>query len=175
MTKTLPSKTPLPKTLLPIDHPDMNRLYRRYGMPLRSSVLFNSLQVESAAKGALEILDRMNGVPSKRLRVEERIERLIESDFLDAKNKKSIKLFLKIRNQFIHNAQARTMKQCFEVLDIKPEMMFREYPPERRGKGETALQSSFLVLTVDVLSAIKDMSVKSLEGLVDHLDKDRPF
>lgn len=144
-------------------HPETEELFVKDGMDLRKYVLHSSLLLEHIAMKALRALE---GDKAKRYRLEERLERLIEIGVMDKQRKRAFTWFLQIRNQCIHNYEARTMKKCLSFTkSVNAQQMLKAFPPQLKTDEETALVNSFIHLMAYLRDTAQEIHTNALNRI----------
>jgi len=135
------------------------------GLDTRKEILARALMMESLSSifiaGLLGIKDRQNsktlGNKSTSLSFNQKIDLLIDLGALSSEEKKKCQAFMEIRNQFMHNLDAASFKECFSFLSGTDKQILKLYPQPQNVSVEHQLRNASLKLADDVLSFISKL------------------
>lgn len=132
------------------------------GLDARSEILARALMMESLTSiilaGLLGIKNSQNsktlGNKSSSFSFNQKIDLLIDLEVVKIDEKKKCQAFMEIRNQFMHNIEAATFKQCFAFLQGTDKQILKFYPQSQNFSQEKQLRNASLKLAEDVLAII---------------------
>lgn len=157
----------------------------------RKKVLSMSLSLENMTSAFLsKLLGIVNhketisfGNKSSSLSFSHKISLLIDIGALPAEQRNKFLTFMEIRNQFVHNIEAKDYESCYSFLKGKETFILREYPQDKELNKEEQLENATMDLcielgkiTIEILERIKvkveqdvkaDMYDKMLPILID--------
>ncbi|WP_396151552.1 hypothetical protein [Flavobacterium sp.] len=153
------------------------------GIDVRKEVLTSSLIFESTLTSFLgtflNIKDYKNsrsiGNRSGSLSFNQKVDLIIDIGELNLEERNKFITFMEIRNQFMHNADAKTYIDCFSFIDGKEKFILKLYPQPEELTREQKLQNAtielagnIMILTLTLIRSIKkklnrDYSLEVLE------------
>lgn len=111
------------------------------------------------------------GNQSGNLSFNQKIDLLIDIGAFDKNEKKKFQTFMEIRNQFIHNYNAKNYESCFNYLDGKATFILKIFPQnaelpteEKLHKATIELAGDVLKTTVNLIEKLKEKISKDVEG-----------
>jgi len=110
-----------------------NTSFTEYEARIKLLVLFYSVIFEKLSsqflikKLGLDESAISFGNTSKSLSFNQKINLLLDSKLLDKDYKKYIDTFFEIRNQFLHNSEVKSLKDCISLLNGKERFMEKAY------------------------------------------------
>ncbi|MCC9065042.1 hypothetical protein ACHRV1_25695 [Flavobacterium aquidurense] len=111
------------------------------------------------------------GNQSGNLSFNQKIDLLIDIGALDKNEKKKFQTFMEIRNQFMHNYNAKNYESCFNYLEGKATFILKIFPQnaelpteEKLHKATIELAGDVLKTTVNLIEKIKEKISKDVEG-----------
>ncbi|MFX0558645.1 hypothetical protein ACOCEA_17720 [Maribacter sp. CXY002] len=117
--------------------------FSEYEARIKVLVLSFSVQLENLAskflKSALKLDDGAIslGNTGQALSMNHKLTLMLDSKLLDPEYKKYIKAFFEIRNQFVHNAKAKTFEDCLSFLKGTETFMEKSYL-KKKNENERA-------------------------------------
>ena len=141
------------------------------GLELRKSILEKSLFIEKIASTFLgQFLDIKNIKESKTLSnksssfsFSQKIALLMDMNLLNNTEKKKFDYFMQIRNQFMHNADAKSFVDCMSYLEGIENGLLKLYKPNSKDLKEVQLKYAVEKLSNDVLGLMIDLLDKLKE------------
>lgn len=102
------------------------------------------------------------------LSFDQKVSMLIDIGALNREDKERFKIFMEVRNQFMHNLQASSYVEVFNFLDDKKKKVLALCPDQKDLTEEQKLRAGFnmlstkvLQLTVNILKAIQEKMAKT--------------
>ncbi|MBX2983371.1 MAG: hypothetical protein KF843_11910 [Flavobacteriales bacterium] len=149
------------------------RMMTQAGMELRSFVLHTALQLEWYSVRMLAILldvDRNNSVvcgnTSRSLSFDARMQLLMEMRAWGPEHKTKLLWFMQLRNQMMHNYDARTMVECMSFTQVKPKELLKAFPQEHSLPEEEQLTRALLSLSDYVLQSSNELMIAALDKMM---------
>lgn len=130
-------------------------------MKIRMNILKNALLVEGMTShflgGLLNIKDVKNsaslGNTGSALSFNQKINLLIDIGALQKDSKTKFQKFMEIRNQFMHNIEAKNFEICFTFVgDGTEKYILKTYPQNPRLTKEVQLENAVNALSSDVVN-----------------------
>ncbi|MBW8199536.1 hypothetical protein [Flagellimonas abyssi] len=122
--------------------------FSEYEARIKVLVLSSSVRFENLASMFLRTVLKLEdsaistGNTSQALSMNQKLILLLDSKLLDKEYKKYIKTFFDIRNQFVHNASAKSFEDCLTFLDGTENFLEKKYKDKRtaneKAGGERA-------------------------------------
>jgi hypothetical protein len=146
------------------------------GMQIRNNVLVRSLLFEKTASvllgGLLGIKDIENsytlGNQGGGLSFSQKIDLLIDIGALSKVEKNKFRLFMEIRNKFMHSIDANTYEKCFELMNKNPNQTILKMYPQLSGTTEEQIKQATKELGYDIIrltnKIAKDIAIKEEEN-----------
>ena len=149
------------------------------GIEKREFILTVSLLVENFTSiflsRLLEIKDYRQtisfGNKSSNLSFNQKINLLIDIGAVPAGQKNKFVTFMEIRNQFMHNLEAKSYETCFDFMDGKDKFVLKTYPQDPKKSREEQLEKATQELSNEVLS----MSAKLYDKVKEKIEKEVRF
>lgn len=139
------------------------------GMENRKAVLNISLHIERTISQLLGDLLNINTAASKllsnksnALSFNTKVLLLLDMKAIDENDKNKLRTFMEIRNQFMHNLDAKSFEECFKFIDGKDNYLKKIYPTKDTLNNEDDLKRMFYELSEDIrtiLNKVIDLTV----------------
>lgn len=158
------------------------------GIDIRKEILTYSLILENFTSIFLATLLGIKNHESTKsfgnqggsLSFNQKVDLLIDIGALDKIEKKKFITFMEIRNQFVHNYNAKDYQSCFQYLEGKETFVLKLYPQDKNLSKEEQLRGAVLGLaenvvsiTVNLLEKVKEKYRKEVENdLLQQFKKD---
>jgi hypothetical protein len=141
------------------------------GIQIRKDVLLSALYLEGFVSyflaGLLNVKDVENsysfGHTSKSLSFNQKVNLLIDIGALNKADQNKFITFMEIRNQFMHNLNAKTYELCLSYLAGRDKFLLKTYPQNSSIAREKQLEGAVsdptndvMKLTISVVDKIKD-------------------
>jgi hypothetical protein len=142
----------------------------RDGMGIRVPVLHIALMIESKATWAVDFLLSDNKVLGSLINWDfnKRIQFLSMLDALTADEKARFKLFAEIRNKMIHELEAKSLVDCFQLMGVDPQdKILNIYPQDKSLPMEKRLYEA----VQDLIDHLGDL-LEKIEKFVLESTKD---
>ena len=144
----------------------------KYGFRNRNIILGTSLIIEKATSrfiaNLLGIKNPENsltlGSKNSSLSFNQKIDLLIDLGALNVSDKSKFRLFMELRNKFMHVLEADSFVNCFKLLDAKEAFLFKLYPQYKDKVDEKNLKAASMKLADDVLQLTLMIINKVLEN-----------
>jgi uncharacterized protein YktA (UPF0223 family) len=151
------------------------------GIKIRTNILFNALMVENLTSAFLGRLLGISDVENSKtlgnksgsLSFNQKVDLLIEIGALSKDEKKKFQTFMEIRNQFMHNLQAKTYQDCFAFLDGKEAFLIKLYKPDKTLSKEKQLEFITQELCNDVVKLTAGLMKKVEEKIKKEVEADQ--
>ncbi|MBU2974937.1 hypothetical protein [Zobellia sp. B3R18] len=110
-----------------------NTSFSEYEARIKLLVLSFSVQFENFASKSLVLILNLDeqaislGNNSQALSMNQKIQLMLDSKFFSKKDKQSIITFMSIRNQFMHNSNAKSLESCLSFLTGKDKFIENAY------------------------------------------------
>ena len=127
---------------------------------IRLLVLAFSLKIEGLVShflGQILNIDKPSkslGNTSSSLSLNQKVNLLLDTKYFTKEDSKTMLVFMEIRNQFMHNEEAKSFKDCLRFLDGRNNYLINKYPNDKVGEEEI-LEQCWNDLTGDVITSIK--------------------
>jgi hypothetical protein len=149
------------------------------GIEKRKFILTVSLLVENFTSiflsRLLEIKDHRQTISfsnkSSNLSFNQKINLLIDIGAIPAGQRNKFLTFMEIRNQFMHNLEAKSYETCFDFIDGKDKFVLKTYPQDPKKSREEQLEKATEELSNEVLS----MSAKLYDKVKEKIEKEVRF
>jgi len=140
-------------------------------MDTRIEILKISLLIEASIShflgGLLSIKDVRNSISlgnkSTALSFQQKINLLIDIGALNNDTKSKFQTFMEIRNQLIHNIEAKTFVSCFSFMEGKEKYILKTYPQDPIEIKEIQLKKAVECLSDEVFKYSMDLIKKLKE------------
>ena len=149
------------------------------GIEIRKEILQYSLLLENFTSIFLSTLLGIKNYESTKtfgnqggsLSFNQKVDLLIDIGALDKEEKKKFLCFMEIRNQFVHNYDAKNYESCFSYLEGKANFILKAFPQDSALPMEEQLQKAVNELagdvvkkTVNLIEKIKEKFRKDIEA-----------
>ena len=127
---------------------------------IRLLVLKESIIVETLLSNLLKCLLNIKGSSksfgnsSSSLSFSQKANILIDTNFLNPEDANKFKTFMEIRNQFMHNAEAKNFDKCLSFINGKEKYLFKTYPDIKSINKEDKLEQIWISLFEDIILVI---------------------
>jgi hypothetical protein len=98
----------------------------------------------------------------------QKINLLIDIGALNSETKAKFQIFMELRNQFMHNIEAKTYTSCLSFMDGKESYLLKKYPQNITYTKETQLRKAVSNLSTEVL----ELSIGIMDRLKEKWGKD---
>jgi hypothetical protein len=147
------------------------------GLKIRTDMLINALLVERMVS---EFLAKLLGISdlnnskalgnnSGSISFSQKIDLLIEIGALSQDTRKKYQAFMQIRNQFMHNLDAKTYNDCFSCNEGMDKFLIKLYKPNANLNREEQLEYVTKELCGDVLRLTADLMKKIEEKITSEV------
>ena len=151
-----------------------------FGLEVRKEVLGRALFLEAMTSGflmtLLDIKDMANssvfGNKSGCLSFNQKIDLLIEMGSLSFEDRSKFKAFMEIRNQFMHNIDAKNYELCFKHLEGKEKYILRLYKQDDKLPKEEQLLLAVKQLMEELLQLTTSIIIKVKEKLKHQAERE---
>jgi hypothetical protein len=151
----------------------------KIGLEIRTDILRSALTLERLTSGFLASLlgiedfteSKLLGNKSGSLSFNQKVELLIEIGSIPPEERSKFQTFMEIRNQFMHNFDAKNYESCFKYLEGKESWILKRYPQDGKHSKEEQLKLAVDRLTVEVIKLtlkIQESVQTKLKGEAEH-------
>lgn len=136
---------------------------------VRLLVLEFSVEIESLVTKSLRAILKVEepskslGNTNSSLSFNQKVNLLLDTRFIAKEDLKKFLVFMAIRNQFMHNLEAKSFIDCMNQLNGQKDFLFKLYPQEGNDE-ELKIENSWHQLTSDIISSIDGVLIKYLDG-----------
>ncbi|MGC4041888.1 MAG: hypothetical protein QM710_14185 [Flavobacterium sp.] len=146
------------------------------GIEKRKNILAISLMLEGMTSAFLAQLIGIEnhietisfGNKSSSLSFNQKIGLLIDIGALPPEEKGKFQLFMEIRNQFMHNLQAKTYELCFSFLPGRDKFILKLYPQDGNLNVEEQLEKA----TMELSDEVSRITVNLIEKVKEKFERD---
>jgi hypothetical protein len=125
---------------------------------IRIQILRSSLLVEGVIShflgGLLDIKDVRNSISlgnkGSTLSFNQKVHLLIDIGALPKDTKAKFKAFMEIRNQFMHNIEAKSYETCLSFTEGTDKFLLKTYPQDPKFSKEEQFKNAVSILSTDV-------------------------
>lgn len=142
----------------------------------RKKVLSMSLLLENMTSAFLSKLLGIDnhketisfGNKSSSLSFNHKINLLIDIGALPLEQRKKFLTFMEIRNQFVHNIEAKDYESCYSFLEGKDTFILKQYPQDEKLSKEEQLENA----TLDLCNELGKITMDIIERIKTKVEKD---
>jgi len=130
---------------------------------IRLVVLEFSIKIETLLSSMLRCFLDINepsksfGNSNTSLSFNQKANLLLDTKYLDPEDAKKFLTFMEIRNQFIHNEDAKNFTLCLSFIKGKKAWLLKQYPLIQDENEETRIEECWHCLVEDVIKSISKM------------------
>lgn len=112
------------------------------------------------------------GNMSGNLSFSQKVNLLIDMEALSPNERSKTQAFMEIRNQFMHNIEAKDYVTCFKYLADKKKFLLKTYPQNTDLPMEEQLHKASIQLASDVIKIIVSVNEKVNRKITEEAKKD---
>lgn len=141
------------------------------GITIRKEVLTTSLIIESLTSSFLAGLLGINNIKNSYtlgnqgscLSLSQKVDLLIDMGALSITNRNKFRIFMEIRNQFMHNLSATNYEKCFSFLNGRAKNILDAYPQPINISREEQLKNATVELSTEVTKLTSELIIRVKE------------